>query len=146
MLKPVYFAFVESMSEFFFFFFANYTFCTLVPEVRSRNTYDEINVLTVDIKSSFSSALRASLTSSPRSISIDNKKISSGTQGTHVVKLRAHSPRPTSKIISMIALRRANFDEGNPCGEPPCKSLVQRSRMPMQKRPLFIISSFNRKP
>ena len=29
------------------------------------------------------------------------------------------------------------FDEGRPCGKPPCKSLVQRSRMLMQKRPLF---------
>ena len=37
----------------------------------------------------------------------------------------------------MIALRRAIFDEGKPCGEPPCTSLVQRSRMLMQKRPLF---------
>ena len=28
-----------------------------------------------------------------------------------------------------------HFDEGGPCGEPPCTSLVQRSRMLMQKRP-----------
>ena len=30
-----------------------------------------------------------------------------------------------------------HFDEGRPCGEPPCTSLVQRSRMLMQKRPLL---------
>ena len=30
-----------------------------------------------------------------------------------------------------------HFDEGKPCGEAPCTSLVQRSRMLMQKRPLF---------
>ena len=29
------------------------------------------------------------------------------------------------------------FDEGRLCGEPPCISLVQRSRMLMQKRPLL---------
>ena len=28
-----------------------------------------------------------------------------------------------------------HFDEGRPCGEPPCKLLVQRSRMLMQKDP-----------
>ena len=81
-----------------------------------------------------------------RTISIDKKKMSSGTQGTHFVKSRAHSPKPTSKIIAMIALRHANFDEGNPLGEPPCKSLVQRSRIAHAKKTLFILSSFNRKP
>ena len=35
----------------------------------------------------------------------------------------------------MIGLKNANFDEGNPFGEPPCKSLVQRSRMLKQKDP-----------
>ena len=28
-----------------------------------------------------------------------------------------------------------HFDEGRPCDEPPCTSLVQRSRMLMRKRP-----------
>ena len=28
-----------------------------------------------------------------------------------------------------------HFDEGKPCGEPPCTSLVQRSRLLIQKRP-----------
>ena len=32
-----------------------------------------------------------------------------------------------------------HFDEGRPFGEPPCTSLVQRSRRLMQKRPLFVI-------
>ena len=32
-----------------------------------------------------------------------------------------------------------HFDEGRPCGEPPRTSLVQRSRMLMQKRPLLLI-------
>ena len=45
----------------------------------------------------------------PRTISIDKKKKSSGTQGTHFVKSRAHSPRPTSKIISIILLRDEPF-------------------------------------
>ena len=53
MLKPVYFAFVNTMLE---FFFANYTF----------------------------------------------------------VKSRAHSPRPTSKIVAMIPLRRAILMKTNP--------------------------------
>ena len=53
-------------------------------------------------------------------------------QTTHFVKSRAHSPRPTSKNN-----RYDSFDEGKPCGEPPCTSLVQRSRMLMQKRPLL---------
>ena len=33
-----------------------------------------------------------------------------------------------------------HFDEGKPCGEPPCTSLVQRSRMLMQKRPLLVFT------
>ena len=36
-----------------------------------------------------------------------------------------------------------HFDEGKPRGEPPYTSLVQRSRMLMQKRPLLWISSLN---
>ena len=35
-------------------------------------------------------------------------------QTTHFVKSRAHSPRPTSKIIVMIALRRAILMKANP--------------------------------
>ena len=35
-------------------------------------------------------------------------------QTTHFVKWRAHSPRPTSKIIAMIALRRAILMKANP--------------------------------
>ena len=35
-------------------------------------------------------------------------------QTTHFVKSRAHSPRPTSKIIAMIALRRAILMKANP--------------------------------
>ena len=34
-------------------------------------------------------------------------------QTTHFVKSRAHSPRPTSKIIAMIALRRAILMKAN---------------------------------
>ena len=36
-----------------------------------------------------------------------------------------------------------HFDEGRPCGERPCTLLVQRSRMLMQKRPLFKQSKRN---
>ena len=54
----------------------------------------------VDIKSSFSSAHRVSLTRLHREPSESIRiKISSGIQGKHFVKLWAHSPRPTSKII-----------------------------------------------
>ena len=35
-----------------------------------------------------------------------------------------------------------HFDEGKPLGEPPYTSLVQRSRMLMQKRPLFANHTF----
>lgn len=35
-------------------------------------------------------------------------------QTTHFVKSRAHSPRPTSKIIAMIALRHAILMKANP--------------------------------
>ena len=35
-------------------------------------------------------------------------------QTTHFVKSRAHSPRPTSKIIAMIALRRAILMKADP--------------------------------
>ena len=35
-------------------------------------------------------------------------------QTTHFVKSRAHSPRPKSKIISIIALRRAIFMKADP--------------------------------
>ena len=37
------------------------------------------------------------------------------------------------------------FDEGRPCGEPPCTSLVQRSRMLMQKTPLLALPTFWKK-
>ena len=36
-----------------------------------------------------------------------------------------------------------HFDEGRPCGGPSCTSLVQRSHMLMQKRPLFKQSKKN---
>ena len=39
-----------------------------------------------------------------------------------------------------------HFDEGRPCGEPPCKSSVQRSRMLMQKRPLFPVRTIFSEP
>ena len=58
-------------------------------------------------------------------------------QTTHFVKSRAHSPRPTSKNNRYDSFETRHFDEGKPCGEPPCASLVQRSRMLMQKRPLL---------
>ena len=58
-------------------------------------------------------------------------------QTTHFVKSRAHSPRPTSKIIAILSFEARHFDEGRPCVEPACTPLVQRSRMFMQKRPLF---------
>ena len=35
-----------------------------------------------------------------------------------------------------------HFDEGRPCGEPPCTSLVQRSSMLMQKRPLLSLTGY----
>ena len=35
-------------------------------------------------------------------------------QTTHFVKSRAHSPRPTSKIIAMLALRRAILMKADP--------------------------------
>ena len=34
-----------------------------------------------------------------------------------------------------------HFDEGRPCGEPPCTSLVQRSCMLMQKDPCLSVNS-----
>ena len=40
-------------------------------------------------------------------------------QTTHFVKSRAHSPRPTSKIIAMIALRRAILMKANPVVSRP---------------------------
>ena len=116
MLKPVYFAFVETMSFFFF--------CKL-------------HILYPGSRGPFSKYLRwinraYGWPGFRANISIDKKKIFSGTQDTHFVKSRAHSPRSTSKIISMIAFRRTR-----PCGERPCKSLVQRSRILTQKRPLL---------
>ena len=36
------------------------------------------------------------------------------------------------------SFEKRHFDEGRSCGEPPSTSLVQRSRMLMQKRPLFV--------
>ena len=64
----------------------------------------------VDIESSFSSAVSASLTrlGHKPSVSIRQKK-SSETQGIHFVKSQAHSQRPTRKTISMILLWDAPF-------------------------------------
>ena len=81
MLKPVYFAFVKTMLE----FFAKYTFCLITSPFAETN--EENN--------------------------------------------RADS------------FETRHFDEGRPCGERPCTLLVQRSRMLMQKRPLFKQSKKN---
>ena len=40
------------------------------------------------------------------------------------------------------SFEKRHFDEGRPCGEPPCTSLVKRSRMLMQKRLLFPGTSY----
>ena len=96
MLKPVYFAVAETMLEFF-------CFCKLhILHPGSSGPSS---------KCSFSSALCASLTRLRRepSVSIYKKKMSSGAQGTHFVKSRAHFPKPTSEIISMILLGEAPF-------------------------------------
>ena len=110
------------------FFFANYTFCTLGPEVPSQNK----RCLQLILKALSPWHFEPRWRGFPAIISVDKKKVFSGTQDTHFVKSRAYSIRSTSKIISMIALRRAR-----PCGERQCKSLVQRSRILMQKRPLL---------
>ena len=75
MLKPVYFAFVKTMLE----FFANYTFCYITSTFAKTNKQNNCD----------------------------------------------------------DSFETRYFDEGRPSGEPPCKSLVQRSRMLMQKRPLL---------
>ena len=104
MLKPVYFAFVETISDFCLFVCSFVCFfCKLhILHLGSRGPsakYLRWNKQ-VDIKSSFSSAHRASLTRLRREPSESiRKKMSSGIQGKHFVKLWAHSPRPTSKII-----------------------------------------------
>ena len=56
-------------------------------------------------------------------------------QTAHCVKSRAHSPRRQNNRDD--SFKKRHFDEGRPCGEPPCTSLVQRSCMLMHKRPLF---------
>ena len=76
MLKPV---FVKTMLQFFFFFFANYTFCQITSTFAKTN-------------------------------------------------------EQTNRDDSF---ETCHFDEGRPCYEPPCTSLVQRSRMLMQIRPLL---------
>ena len=104
MLKPVYFAFVETISDFCLFVCSFVCFfCKLhILHLGSRGPsakYLRWNKQ-VDIKSSFSWAHRASLTRLRREPSESiRKKMSSGIQGKHFVKLWAHSPRPTSKII-----------------------------------------------
>ena len=110
MLKPVYFAFVETMLEFLFLFFFWQTTHFAPWLQRSVLKIPKINK-PVDIKLKLfllgtSRLVDAAL---PRTISIDKKKKSSGTRGTHFVKSRAHSPRPTSKIISIILLRDEPF-------------------------------------
>ena len=45
-------------------------------------------------------------------------------QTTHFVKSRAHSPIPTSKIIAMIALRRAILMKGDPVVSLPAHRLL----------------------
>ena len=129
LLKPLYFAFVETMS----FFFSQTTH--FVPWLqRSLLKIPKMNkpCLRLILKALSPRHFDPRWPGFRANISIDKKKIFSGTQGTHFVKSRAHSPRSTSKIISMIAFRRTR-----PCGERPCKSLVQRSRILTQKRPLL---------
>ena len=108
MLKPVYFASVETMLEFFFFF------CKLhilhPGSRRPSSKYLRWNKpVDVKLKLFLLGTSRLVDAALPRTISIDKKNKSSGTQGTDFVKSRAHSPRPTSKIISIILLRDAPF-------------------------------------
>ena len=100
MLKPVYFAVAETMLEFFLF-------CKLHILHPGSNGPSS--------KCSFSSALRSSLTRLRRepSVSIYKKKMSSGTQGTHFVKSRAHLPKPTSNLDD-TALRSAILMKADP--------------------------------
>ena len=67
-------------------------------------------------------------------------------QTTHFVKSRAHSPRPTSKIIAMRAMRRAISMKADPVVSLHAKLLVQRSRMLLQKKTpvdLYYIRAFS---
>ena len=77
MLKPVYFAFVKTMLEFFFL------------------------------------------------------------QTTHFVKSRAHSPRPMSKIIAMIALRRAILMKANPVVSLHANLLLSGRAFSRKKDPCY---------
>ena len=45
---------------------------------------------------------------------------------THFVKSRAHLFRANEQNNRDDSFERRHFDEGRPCGETPCTSLVQR--------------------
>ena len=77
-------------------------------------------------------------------------------QTTHFVKPRAHSPRPTSKIIAMIALRRAILMKANPvvslhvhrlfrgcacsCKKDPCYSFLPSQTCPQIETIVNVVS------
>ena len=69
----------------------------------------------VDIKSSFSAAPRSSLTRLRREPSVSIRK--------------KYPLEPSPGYHEQHCFETRHFDGGRPCGEPSCKSLVQRSRM-----------------
>ena len=112
MLKPVYFTFVETVLEFFFFFRKLHSFYPSSRGPFSKYTRRKLCVYQYRYE-----------------------KISFGTQGTHFVKSRAHSP--TSKIISMIALTRATLMKADSVVSLHANRLFSVPHILMQKRPLF---------
>ena len=65
-------------------------------------------------------------------------------QTTHFVKSRAHSPRPTSKIIAMIALRRAILMKANPVVSLHAHRLFSGRACSCKKDPCFKEGYFSR--
>ena len=58
-------------------------------------------------------------------------------QTTHFFKSRAHSPRPTSKLIAMIPLRRAILMKADPVVSLHAHCLFSGRACPLKKRPLL---------
>ena len=53
----------------------------------------------------------------------------------HILLNHEHIRQVQEQNNGVDSFSTRHFDEGRPCGEPPCKLLVQRSRMLMQKDP-----------
>ena len=133
MLKPIYFACVETMLEFFV--------CKLHilhPGSRGPSSKHLRWNKPVDIESFFSSALCASLTGLRRESTVSIRKKYTLEPRVHILLNHEHIRQDQqAKESRWYCFATRHFDKGRPCGKPSCKSLVSGRACSCKKDPCY---------